>query len=229
MIVNENSLAKTIDLLEEALFFKTNLSPEQRKTASTWLAGRQGLKGSYHGMYAPTDSDFRDGVKLFTGEKISSGAGSSHILGELTCRTLIVLGDNDPNVKQSLKKASEAILGRITIQDSEKPEQFGMFCCGVCSVSLWRNVAAGGLDRQVERLQAGLAHLKRHRVGDGTWRRFPYYFTLLALSEIEQKLVFEELLYTEETARRRLKLLQKKTDLYSKRRKELLKRILVRL
>ena len=80
-VVDTNSLAATLDTVNEALFFGRALSQSDKKKAVVWIAGRQGLRGSYAGMFAPTESDIR-GVKLFTGESTNSMASTAHILGE---------------------------------------------------------------------------------------------------------------------------------------------------
>jgi hypothetical protein len=61
----------------------------------------------------------------------------------------------------------------------------GLFCCGKCSVGLWRNLLAGGLDRREERLRRGASHLRSMRHGEHQWRRFPFWYTVLALSEMD--------------------------------------------
>jgi hypothetical protein len=72
---------------------------------------------------------------------------------------------------------------------------FGLFCCGKCSVGLWRNLLAGGLDRREERLSRGAAHLKSMRDGQHQWRRFPFWYTVLALSEMDNAAAAAELRY----------------------------------
>ena len=45
----------------------------------------------------------------------------------------------------------------------------GLFCCGKCSVGLWRNLLSGSLNRQEERLRRGAGHLRSMRDGNGQW------------------------------------------------------------
>ena len=71
----------------------------------------------------------------------------------------------------------------------------GLYCCGKCSVGLWRNVLAGGLDRREERLARGAIHLKSLRDGDQGWRKFPFWYTVLALSEMDSGEAKAELTY----------------------------------
>ena len=71
----------------------------------------------------------------------------------------------------------------------------GTFCCGKCTVGLWRHLLAGGLDRQEERLRRGVAELRLARDGDGEWRKFPFWYTVLALHEIDLPEARRELTY----------------------------------
>jgi hypothetical protein len=72
-IVNPNSLAATIDAINEAYFFEKPLPKSQKEKAAKWIANRQGLPHSYRGLFAPTERDFRQGFKLFTGERVRTG------------------------------------------------------------------------------------------------------------------------------------------------------------
>ena len=54
-----------------------------------------------------------NGVKVFTGEVIRSKAAISHILGEETCRALILLKVTDSSVKESLNLATIGMLERL--------------------------------------------------------------------------------------------------------------------
>jgi len=49
---------------------------------------------------------------------------------------------------------------------------------------VWRNLLSGGLDRCEERLRHGALHLRSVRDGEHGWRRFPFWYTVLALSEM---------------------------------------------
>lgn len=73
--------------------------------------------------------------------------------------------------------------------------QHSCWRCGLCSVAYWRHVMVGGLDRNEERLAAGMKALKGHRSGDGRWRWFPFHYTLLALSELDLALSVDEIRY----------------------------------
>jgi hypothetical protein len=93
---------------------------------------------------------------------------------------------------------------------------------------LWRHLLAGGLDRQDERLREGVTYLRSMRSGDGKWRRFPFWYTVLALSEMDVPGARDEIKY----ARPLLERAAERTparDLYARRRHELAARALSRL
>ena len=49
----------------------------------------------------------------------------------------------------------------------------------------WRHILAGGLDRPEHRLRLGLKRLREQRSANGEWRAFPFWYTVLALVEME--------------------------------------------
>ena len=132
---------------------------------------------------------------LFTGERIAVGVGASS-LGEEASRVLRQLRVRDPKVNRALEAADEG-LQRGLARAAEDPRHTnpGLFCCGKCSVGLWRNLVAGGLDRHEERLRRGAAHLQSMRAGAHHWRRFPFWYTVLALSEMNSPEAIAELTY----------------------------------
>jgi hypothetical protein len=129
-------------------------------------------------------------------------------------------------VKEALEKANGGMLRRLRqTEDSDKVH--GMYCCGICSVAYWRNVMVAGLDRNEERLTAGMAALRARRTDDGRWRRFPFYYTLLALSEMNLGPALDEMRYTAPLLERYVK--KKVTDSrFSERRHIICERILAK-
>lgn len=225
-IVNLNSLAATLDALNEAFFYGYQLTKLQKLEAAKWIATRRGKPSSYAGMFAPTDSDFKKGIKVFTGEPVRSNAATGHILGEEACRALRLLKVSNPDVKTALNQANNQFLKRLGEYETQY-KVYGMYCCGICSASYWRNIVAGGLDRREQRLAAGMKKLKNYRIGNGEWRRFPFFYTLLALNEIEFNSAIEEMRYAAPVCERYLKR-AKSGSKYSQRRLDLAERILAK-
>ncbi len=77
-------------------------------------------------------------------------------------------------------------------QDRRHPH-YGMYCCGICSVALWRHLTISDVPGAEHRVAAGLKIVRQRRKGDGRWRIFPYFYTLLALLEIDSSAAREEM------------------------------------
>ena len=224
--VNTGSLAETLDAVNDALFHRRSLTQLNRKELAEWIAQRRGKPGSYAGMFAPTSEDLTNGVRVYTGELVRSGAAIRHILGEEACRALILLGVEDSTVREALERATGGMLRRLR-QTEDMSKVHEMYCCGVCSVAYWRNVMVGGLDRNEERLRAGMVALRAHRTDDGHWRRFPFCYTLLALSEMNLKPALDEMRYAAPLLERCVK--RRVADSrFSERRHTISERILAR-
>ena len=233
-ILNTQSLAATVEAINEALFFGQPLSRPQRLQASRWIAERQGKPGSYAKMFAPCKRDFEQGIRLFTGEKITTNVGTRHILGQETCRALILLRTNTKAANQALEAASTGMLEglrkeTVRLEHLGREKRFGMYCCGKCSVALWRHLAISGLAQvNPERLlNAGVKKLKTKRDGKGRWKVFPFYYTLLALNEIDLPAATKEMQYTASSLERLLKRFASGQK-YDSRRRTLAERILAR-
>jgi hypothetical protein len=226
-LVNPRSLAATLDSVNDAFFHGRSLSKQQKEAVAKWIAGRQGLPGSYAGMFAATERDVKEGMTVFTGEKVRPGAATRHILGEEACRALMLLGVSLVGVRDALKRASAGMIERLR-QASRRPSGIpGTYCCGICTCSLWRHLAVGGLEKGEQWLAAGMKALKQHRLDNGKWRRFPFYYTLLALSEIELPTAVEEMRYAAPACERSMKR-SHGDDRFTQRRRLLMERILGR-
>jgi hypothetical protein len=89
-----------------------------------------------------------------------------------------------------------------------------------------RYLAAGGLDSE-KRLNAHLAVLSQHRDGRGRWRRFPFYYMLLALSESDLPAAVEEMRYAVPACERFLQR-SPKDDVFALRQGAVVERALAR-
>lgn len=223
-VVHSTSLSQTIDAINEAFFYKRSLHKDEREEAAQWIATRQGKSGAYGSMFAPTDRDFREGIKVFTGERITSNAAIGHILGEEACRALILLHVRGKEVDHALQAASH---GMLKFLYRTRDKRRGFYCCGACTSALWRHLAVGGLDHAQERLRRGIRVLRMKRDGTGRWKNFPFYYTLLALSEIDLPAALEEMRYSANVCERLLKRLPE-DDKTSQRRRSLIEKILAR-
>lgn len=230
-IVDDASLSATLDAVNEALFFGRKLSQSERREAAVWIAGRRGLPGAYAGMFAPTEKDFREGATFFTGESIRTGAGAAHILGEEACRALILLGVKPAPVRDALEEATAGMARRFRAEWSREQKAgrpwLGRYCCSKCSVALWRHLAAGGLERAEYHLHAALKGLKPLRTANGRWQHYPFWYTLLAVSEIELPAALAELRHAAPACERAVRRIAEE-DTFAQRRRALAERCLAR-
>jgi len=229
MLINRTSLSQTVDAITAAHFDHRALSAADRAQAARWIAGRQGLPGSYSDMFAGFPSERSKGIALFTGERIAS-ASARHILGEEASRALRLLRVKDRSVTRALDAADEGMM-RCLVRAAADPrnQNPGLFCCGKCSVGLWRNLLGGGLDRRDERLQCGASHLRSVRDGEYGWRRFPFWYTVLALTEMDGPEARAELKHAAPELERTANRPAAPPAIYARRRRELAVRALNRL
>ena len=140
-LLYKSSLAKTINAVNEALFFDKKIIVSQKNEVVKWIADRQGLPGSYAGkLFALTKNDFDNDIQLFTGEKIKSNAGKAHVLGEEACRILSILNPKNNALAKAQKGMEELLAKHLAVG-----HELGTFCCVTCTCELWRNASAGKL------------------------------------------------------------------------------------
>ena len=181
-ILNPNDLAATLDAVNEALFLGQAVPKAERAQIAKWIAERQGLPGSYRGMPAPTEGNFREPVRVFTGETIGSRAGTAHVLGQEACRALILCGSPQAAATGALERSTEWL--RVWLGEGREATT-GRYCCCRCSVALWRHLAVSDLPGAEACLSAGVRGLAARREEAGRWHGFPFWYTVLALSDLE--------------------------------------------
>jgi hypothetical protein len=230
-LIHSDSLADTLDSVHAALYERIAIPDAERLEAAQWIADRQGLPGSYAGMFAPTEKDYAFGAHTFTGEPVRSGAGTGHILSEESCRALYLLDAASDEVRDALMRARQGIFRRLE-QSEVEGKWSGVYCCATCSVALWRHLSASGEPDDSRRLENGMRVLKNNRDGKGRWKRFPFFYTLLALSEMESEHVRNETLYAlpviERALRRAIKSEPETMTIYERRRMIMMERLLER-
>jgi len=184
-------------------------------------------------MFAPTEKDCAERIRLFTGERVVSGAGAAHVLGEEACRALLLLGVPGAAAGDALRRASEGaarFMADAAARECHAGRPFlGRYCCGTCSVSLWRHLAAGGMDEAVRRrwLAAAIRGMKAARTGDGRWRHVPFHYVLSALVEIDAPGAVAEMRHAAPALERLLRR-PAREDAHDRRRRTLAQRILAR-
>ena len=216
------SLAVTVDRVNEAFFFERKLPVTERRNVARWIAARRGGPGAYWSLFAPTRKDIETGVRVFTGERFEYAA-ARHILGEEACRALLLLDVKERGVQEALDKAQTGILGRIRPYLTPS----GVFCCGPCTVSVWRHLLVADRKESETWVAKGMKTLKAHRKDDGTWRRFPFHYTLLTLSDMDSGAARAEMRHASAVCERYLSRPERSGKL-SQRRRLVAERVLER-
>jgi hypothetical protein len=219
------SLAATVDHVSEAIFFGHEIDFIEKQSVIDFMINRHYSSGAYAGMFAPTETDMKHDLILFTGERIKSYAGRRHVLGEEASRVLHKLGVNNESIKTVLNESDEGIWQRMNTKLSHE----GCYCCKTCSCSLWLNVSAGGLNHDIKILKTGLEFLKHYREDNGRWKGFPYHYTLYVLNEIGPEFALEEMQFAARSIEKWIKRNPQAEDRTAQRRYTLGERILARI
>lgn len=228
-MIQRSSLSQTADAVNELLFAQHSIAAHDAKQVAHWIAARQGRPGAYANTFAGFPSELEKGILLFTGERVTS-ASARHILGEEAARVLRSLKVHDKEIDGALERANAGLINRLN-QAALDPRHSnpGRYCCGKCTVGLWRNLLAGGLNRQEERLHRGVGEeLRAHRSGDGKWRKFPFWYTVLALSEMDFAEARDELAYAAPELEKTVKRVAS-PGVHGRRRYELARRVLAKV
>jgi len=226
-ILHKNSLIETVDAFNEAVFFNY---PWQKEAESlvAWMDSRLGKDRAYAGSYAMTESDWNCEFRLFTGERVSTRAARSHIIAEESTRMMNIIKNETGIDSDSRKESEKRLAAQILSYIPGNTVSTGFYCCGKCSISLWRCVAGGGFSNRLNILEPAIALLAGARDGSGDWHRYPFYYTLLILAEMDSRLALAEIQYCSERLRRARQRLSGKSDSLSKRRLTLIDRLLTR-
>lgn len=222
------TLTQAVDEVNEAAFLDETLSATRRKELAAFISARQGLPGSYRGLPAAVGDEIAEGYTVFTGDRMRKGGGAGHMIGEEALRAAILL------TRQAPAREQAAAARRVAAMASEMDSILGAmpnpgyFCCMSCSVAVWRVYVLGGYSESEARLAQGLRWLSTRRDGKGSWKGFPYYYTVSALVEASTEEARAELSYARRGAERRLARLKPDDQPpYGARRQLLLERALV--
>lgn len=224
-LLNKSSLSSTVDKINEIYFVKKSFSEYNVDETVKWILSRYDTKYSYNKSFGLTEQDMNSKLRTFTGEVLNSPASNRHIHAEEASRALNILKKYTSLKMPELEKSESDFLKIFKANEKAgKPE--GTFCCGPCTVSLWRNMSAGGLGAYSKKLNKGYSVLQTFRKGNGEWSRFPFYYTLSVLYEtFKLPNAGKEIEYAYDQCIKKIKRL-KGNDKYAERKHELLKRII---
>jgi hypothetical protein len=219
-LLDPTSLSTTVDNVNRAVFFCEALSKQEALRTLAWLRTRFGAASAYGRgkTFGITEQDEQRRLKTFTGEALTSDASMRHIHAEEACRAMILLNRVANKKLPELEQTTEFLLGCVARSEAAgKPK--GTFCCGPCTTALWRHMSVGGLGKHAKDLDIGIGVMAKSRKGDGTWRRFPFFYALSLLVEVDTPNARKELKYARAEADKRLEALRGETELAKRKRK----------
>ena len=220
MILNTNSLMQTIDAVNERLLFGLAIPPDEGLEVARWISSLQGKKGAYRGLFAPTPYDYEQGIRVFTGERLVS-ASARHILGEEAARVVWLYGRQDAQVSEVYQRAT------AWMQAAPDFIQSGTYCCGRCTLAFWRHIWVGNFENKEARIVRGLQVMKESRLGDGKWSRFPFFYAVYTLLDLELDPAIEELRYAQDALENYSR--RTREGAYTRRRNTIIEKALERI
>ncbi len=222
-LLNRTSLYKTVDNVNEAFFYGRKITKSEAREVVSWISTRYDTEYSYNHSYGLTTKDINSPVFTFTGERLLC-ASMRHIMAEESARVVLQLSQIACVKPVTLKKTDEWFYKMLNASEAAgKP--LGTFCCGQCTIGLWRYLNAGGLPKYRKYISEGIRSLHSNRDEAGKWGRFPFYYTLLALSEIEDEAALKEINYAMTACERALNRMNK-SNTFSRRKRDLLLKIM---
>jgi len=224
-LIHGTSLAGTLGNIREVLLRGEKIPKPEREQAAEWIAWRAEAPGSYRGLPAPTTRDYSTKLRLFTGETVGSRAGKGCKLGFEATWAITVLRPTKTAVARVAETCRRRALERFS---QETARQRGMYCCYSCSSAGWQALGVTPGSDADALLEAGLSLLRPLRTGTGRWGKFPFWYTVLALSDIDRPSALAELRHAAPALQRAMKV-PPKQDKVAQRRLSLAEHVLNRV
>jgi hypothetical protein len=190
MILHPTSVSDSLDSAAEQVFFKKSILPAVRDDFAALLINRQIQTGANSGFFIPFASETRTQYRLFSGETLHTEFAVRHIQLIEAARLLTALSPGIPSVARSILLSEQRMNTMCYSKFCSKGE------CRSLTVAYMRYLAVHSTPDDGSVLGQLLSDLSGHRDGKGRWHGFPYFFTLLMLSEADHPLADEELHYT---------------------------------
>lgn len=221
-------LAGTVAQVNHARFFGETITQQDARAASRLIVSRYGQDipdairnaarpnprwASIPKSFNLTEQERRRKPGTFTGEALAN-ASLRMVHSREAARALFicgaVLGDTAPEALALCESVRETANG---LRKQNSP----LFCCGPCTVSVWRLAGIGARVSDDAALDHLLSALRKHRDDNGAWRRFPFFYTLLALLELDHPRAAAELKYAGPACERKRKGLKPGTVIAARR------------
>jgi hypothetical protein len=189
MIIHPTSLLATLDAAAEAIFYQNNLSNSLRHEITNQIISRQCQTGVNTGFFLLYASESEAKVKLFSGESLNTNLAQNHIP---MIEAVLIL--------KLLDFGSHAVTHAIELANHRMEKMcYSTFCakgeCKALTIAYLRVLSLDRSGNSASRMITHISNLTNHRDGKGTWGGFPFFYTLLMITEIDDPLAIQELKY----------------------------------
>ena len=187
-IMGEQCLYQVVVEAAKFLFDGGSYTLPEKVDLANWILAHQ---NRYRGfIFYPSQSDRESGIRLFSGEKPKAKFLVDNVVELETLRILALLQPDAPEVLQVLQDANHRLFQLCFANGCIVGE------CAHASIAFLRYLIAHATNPSAPKFRRTLDILKQKRSGDGKWRGFPFFFTLLWLTELPDNLAEDELSYT---------------------------------
>jgi hypothetical protein len=194
--MNSTSLHQTVIRAAGFLFEGGRYVAAEEIQLANWILARQNRQKGF--VFFPTPEDEEDGLRLLSGEKPRTKLLARNALELETLRLLALIEPKDAAVERLQQEVGQR-LSRLCFAQVCKTGE-----CAHASIAYLRYRMAAGGREATSQFEHGLQVLKQDRDGDGRWRKFPFWFTLLWLVELPAEMAQEELAYTRDRCKQLL-------------------------
>jgi hypothetical protein len=195
-LVAEHSLYQIVTNAAMFFFDGGTFTSTQQARLADWILARQNRRQGF--IFYPTASDLKAGVTLFSGEKPKTKLLANNAVELEILRLLALIQPKLPSDRPVLHTADER-LARLCFSDVCTTGE-----CAHASIAFLRYVTASGPDGSASKINHAVKRLKQNRDGAGKWRKFPFFFTFLWLTELPNEIAQDEFVYTKEICGRLL-------------------------
>jgi hypothetical protein len=189
IVIYPTSLSATLDATSESLFHQRLLPLNMQEEIATMIINRQCHSGVNSGFFIPFAAESESKVKLYTGEQLNTTLARTHILLIEASRILKLLAPESHALTQSIQLADQRMDKMCYSNFCAKGE------CKALTIAYLRYLFLDGTGTSTSQINNHLTKLTGQRDGKGKWGSFPFYYTVLALSESGDPLAIQELQY----------------------------------
>ena len=219
-LTDKQSLSKTVHHAAQFLFDGGTYTTAERARLANWILAHQNRHRGF--VFYPTDQDLKAGITLFSGEKPKAKFLAYNALELETLRLLALIQPKSPPVRRILREADQRLSALCFANGCTQGE------CAHASIAVLRYWLASDLRGSSPKFSYAINTLKQHRSGDGKWLKFPFFFTLLWLTELPGYIARDELAYVAGLCQKLLATQRLARGQNDRIRKKILQRVLAR-